>query len=534
MEWKAIKRERERVNSSIWKIADALRGTVDGWDFKQYVLGALFYRFLSENLEERIDLNERNAGNEDFHYRDLDDASVSGEVREELIDENGFCILPSQLFCNVAESAKTNCQDLNLKLKQIFKAITDSTLGRPSEKAFRGLFDDFDVSSNKLGSTLEKKCDALKKLLLGIEGFQLSDVPGSSRDTFGDAYEFLITMYASGAGKSGGEFFTPPEVGKLLAKISLQDPECEDGYKKAVGKVYDPTCGSGGLLLKFAKILGKGNVDHFYGQDVNLTVYNLSRMNMILHGIPFEKFDIVCEDTLLKPAFLPSAPDSVGDRFECIVSNPPYSIKWKGDADPTLINDPRFSKAGKLAPKGKADWAFAEHALYCLQENGCAAIVCFPGIFYRSGAEGQIRKWMSKSNYVDAVIALPDNLFFGTSISTCVLVLRKNKKDDAILFLDASNEFEHEGNKNKLTDAHIGRILASLQKRETEPGKSYLASMEEVASHDWSLAVNFYVQKEDNEEAVNIKELNAKIARTVSKEEAARKDLNELIEGLGF
>ena len=497
-------------------------------------MGALFYRFLSESLEERINSNERNAGNEDFHYRDLDDALVSGEVREELIDENGFCILPSQLFCNVAESAKTNCQDLNLKLKQIFKAITDSTLGRPSEKAFRGLFDDFDVSSNKLGSTLEKKCETLRKLLLGIEGFQLSDVPGSSRDTFGDAYEFLITMYASGAGRSGGEFFTPPEVGKLLAKISLQDPERKDGYKKAVGKVYDPTCGSGGLLLKFAKILGKGNVDHFYGQDVNLTVYNLSRMNMILHGIPFEKFDIVCEDTLLKPAFLPSAPDSVGDRVECIVSNPPYSIKWKGDADPTLINDPRFRKAGKLAPQKKADWAFAEHALYCLQEDGCAAIVCFPGIFYRSGAEGQIRKWMAKSNYVDAVIALPDNLFFGTAISTCILVLRKNKKDSKVLFVDASDEFKHEGNKNKLTDENIGHILALLQKRETKSEKSYLASMKEIEAQNWSFAVNLYVQKGNSKEKVDIRALNQEISQTVKREEKTRGELDELIKGLGF
>ena len=364
----------------------------------------------------------------------------------------------------MAQSAKRNCRDLNIKLERVFRQIIDSTLGRPSEKAFKGLFDDFDVSSNKLGSTLEKKCETLRRLLLGIESFQVSDIPGSSRDTFGDAYEFLITMYASKAGKSGGEFFTPPEVGKLLAKISLQDPARESGYKERVESVYDPTCGSGGLLLKFAKILGAENVDRFYGQDVNLTVYNLSRMNMILHEIPFEKFDIYCEDTLLKPAFLPSSRDSVDDRFECVVSNPPYSISRKCDADPTLINDPRFGKAGKPDPKGKADWAFAQHALYYLKEDGCAAAVCFPGIFYRSGAEGQIRKWMAKSNYVDAVIALPDNLFFGTSISTCILVMRKNKRDNDILFLDASNEFEHEGNKNKLTDAHIERILASLQK----------------------------------------------------------------------
>ena len=498
------------------------------------MLGALFYRFLSESLEDRINSNERAAGNEGFRYRDLEDNRISAEIREGLIEENGFCILPSQLFCNVAEDAKRNCRDLNIKLERVFRQIIDSTVGRPSEKAFKGLFDDFDVSSNKLGSTLEKKCETLRTLLLGIESFQVSDVPGSSRDTFGDAYEFLITMYASKAGKSGGEFFTPPEVGKLLAKISLQDPARESGYKERVESVYDPTCGSGGLLLKFAKILGTENVDRFYGQDVNLTVYNLSRMNMILHEIPFEKFDIYCEDTLLKPAFLPSSQDSVDDRFECVVSNPPYSISWKGDADPTLINDPRFSKAGKLAPKGKADWAFAQHALYYLKEDGCAAVVCFPGIFYRSGAEGQIRKWMAKSNYIDAVIALPDNLFFGTSISTCILVMRKNKRDNDILFLDASNEFEHEGNKNKLTDAHIEHILASLQKRETEPGKSYLASTEEVASRDWSLAVNFYVQKENEAEPVDIEELNAKIARTVAKEESTRKELNELIEGLGF
>ncbi|MBP5785654.1 MAG: type I restriction-modification system subunit M [Aeriscardovia sp.] len=527
-------RERERVNSSIWKIADDLRGTVDGWDFKQYVLGALFYRFLSESLEDRINSNERAAGNEGFRYRDLEDSQVGTEIREGLIEENGFCILPSQLFCNVAEDAKKNCRDLNIKLERVFRQIIDSTVGRPSEKAFKGLFDDFDVSSNKLGSTLEKKCETLRTLLLGIESFQVSDVPGSSRDTFGDAYEFLITMYASKAGKSGGEFFTPPEVGKLLAKIALQDPARESGYKERVGSVYDPTCGSGGLLLKFAKILGAENVDGFYGQDVNLTVYNLSRMNMILHEIPFKKFDIYCEDTLLKPAFLPSSQDSVDDRFECIVSNPPYSISWKGDADPTLINDPRFSRAGKLAPKGKADWSFAEHALYYLKDKGCAAIVCFPGIFYRAGAEGQIRKWMTENNYVDSVISLPENLFFGTSISTCILVLRKNKKDSKVLFVDASDEFKHEGNKNKLTDENIGHILALLQERETKSEKSYLASMKEIETQNWSLAVNLYVQKENGKEEVDIRALNREISQTVEREEKTRAELDELIKGLGF
>lgn len=464
----------------------------------------------------------------------MEDGQVNANVREVLINENGFCILPSQLFCNVAESAKRNCQDLNIKLEQIFKQIIDSTLGQTSEKAFKGLFDDFDVSSNKLGSTLQKKCETFQKLLLGVESFQVSDVPGASRDTFGDAYEFLITMYASGAGKSGGEFFTPPEVGKLLAKISLQDPTCESGYKEKVGSVYDPTCGSGGLLLKFAKILGEENVDRFYGQDVNLTVYNLSRMNMILHEIPFEKFDIYLEDTLLRPAFLPSSPDSIDDRFECIVSNPPYSVKWKGDADPTLINDPRFSKAGKLAPKSKADWAFVEHALYYLGDRGCAAIVCFPGIFYRAGAEGQIRKWMIKSNYVDSVISLPENLFFGTSISTWVLVLRKNKRDAKVLFVDASDEFVHEGNKNKLTNENIGRILALLKERKTKPGKTYLASQEELETQDWSLAANLYVQKEGNEEEIDIEALNREIPQTVQQEEKTRTELDELIKGLGF
>ncbi len=426
--------ERDELHRTIWQIANDLRGSVDGWDFKSYVLGMLFYRFISENLTSFINEGERRAGNPDFDYASISDEEAEFG-RSETVKDKGFYILPSELFENVRRNAK-NDPNLNETLSRVFKNIENSAKGMPSEKNFKGLFDDIDVNSNKLGPTVAKRNEKLVKILDAVGDLQLGDYQDNSIDTFGDAYEYLMTMYASNAGKSGGEFFTPQEVSELLARIAVVG-------KTEVNKVYDPACGSGSLLLKFAKVLGKENVRlGFFGQEINLTTYNLCRINMFLHDIGFEKFNIAHGDTLTDPKHWDDEP------FDAIVSNPPYSIRWEGDSNPLLINDPRFSPAGVLAPKSKADLAFTMHMLSWLSTTGTAAIVEFPGVLYRGGAEQKIRKYLIDNNYVDAVIQLPPDLFFGTTIATCVIVLKKSKKDNATLFIDASAEFVRGGNKN--------------------------------------------------------------------------------------
>ena len=418
--------EREELHRAIWAIADELRGAVDGWDFKNYVLGTMFYRFISEDLTNYINQNEIEAGDTDFDYAKMSDEDAE-EAREGLIEEKGFFMLPSELFCNVCANA-ANDENLNERLERIFNNIEGSAKGSESEADFSGLFDDFDVNSNKLGSTVAKRNERLAKLLNGVKDMNLGDINDHSIDAFGDAYEYLMGMYASGAGKSGGEFFTPPEVSVLLTRLGTVG-------KKEINKAYDPACGSGSLLLKCAELLGREAVrSGFYGQEINITTYNLCRINMFLHKIGFDKFDIACEDTLTNPQHWDEEP------FELIVSNPPYSVKWVGDGDATLINDPRFAPAGVLAPKSKADMAFIMHSLSWLAANGTAAIVCFPGIMYRGGAEQKIRKYLVDNNYVDAVIQLSGGLFFGTSIATCIMVLKKGKRDNKVMFIDASKE----------------------------------------------------------------------------------------------
>ena len=410
--------ERAELHRTIWGIANDLRGSVDGWDFKQYVLGMLFYRYISENLDHYISKGEWEAGKKDSHYSKLPDKEAE-TVKDDIVEERGFFILPSQLFCNVLEKANKDNTDLNEKLEKIFKEIEGSAIGTGSEDNFKGLFDDIDVNSNKLGATVTKRNEMLVKLMNGINSMNLGNVDynDNSIDAFGDAYEYLMGMYASNAGKSGGEYYTPQEVSELLTKITLVG-------KKTVNKVYDPACGSGSLLLKFAKILGSDNVRlGFYGQEINITTYNLCRINMFLHDVSYDKFNIKLGDTLIDPKHWDDEP------FEAIVSNPPYSIKWEGDDNPILINDQRFSPAGVLAPKGKADLAFIMHSLSWLATNGTAAIVCFPGIMYRGGAEQKIRKYLIDNNYIDCIIQLPDNLFFGTSIATCIMVLKKGKAE---------------------------------------------------------------------------------------------------------
>ena len=418
--------EREELHKAIWSIADDLRGSVDGWDFKQYVLGMMFYRYISENLTNYINAGEREAGDTDFDYAKLSDEEAE-PAREGLVQEKGFFILPSELFSNVRARAKDD-ENLNETLERVFNNIENSAKGSESEDDFSGLFDDLDVNSNKLGATVAKRNDKLVKLMNGVGEMKLGNYQDNTIDAFGDAYEFLMSMYASNAGKSGGEFFTPQEVSELLTRLAVVG-------KTEVNKVYDPACGSGSLLLKAAKVLGKDNIRQgFFGQEINLTTYNLCRINMFLHDISFDKFDIANEDTLISPQHWDDEP------FEVIVSNPPYSIKWVGDDDPILINDPRFSPAGVLAPKSKADMAFIMHSLSWLATNGTAAIVCFPGVMYRGGAEKKIRKYLVENNYLDCIIQLPSNLFFGTSIATCIMVMKKSKVDNKVLFIDATKE----------------------------------------------------------------------------------------------
>lgn len=507
--------ERAELHRTIWQIANDLRGSVDGWDFKQYVLGMLFYRFISENLTSYINEDERRSGNKDFDYAKLSNKQAEFG-RADTVKEKGFYILPSELFINVRAKARQDA-NLNETLAKVFRNIERSAKGSESEDDLKGLFDDLDVNSSKLGNTVEKRNQKLVKLLEAIGDLKLGNYYDNTIDAFGDAYEFLMTMYASNAGKSGGEFFTPQEVSELLACLTTVG-------KKEVNKVYDPACGSGSLLLKFAKILGKEHVRvGFFGQEINLTTYNLCRINMFLHDINYNHFDVAHGDTLTDPKHWDDEP------FDAIVSNPPYSIRWEGDANPVLINDPRFSPAGVLAPKSKADLAFTMHMLSWLSTSGTAAIVEFPGVLYRGGAEAKIRKYLVDNNYIDTVIQLPPDLFFGTTIATCIIVLKKSKKDNKVLFIDASEEFVRSGNKNKLDDAHRDKIMDAFTKRSDKAHFVKLVSHKTIAENDYNIAVSTYVAQKDTREVVDIQQLNAKIGRIVARQNELRTAIDEIV-----
>lgn len=510
--------QRAELHKTIWRIANDLRGSVDGWDFKSYVLGMLFYRFISENLTAYISEGERAAGNTSFNYAVLPDEQAEFG-RDVTVQDKGFYILPSELFQNVRKRAARD-ENLNETLAQVFKNIEGSAVGSDSEYDLKGLFDDLDVNSSKLGNTVAKRNEKLVKLLDAIGDLPLGNFEDHSIDLFGDAYEYLMQMYASQAGKSGGEYYTPQEVSELLARITVVG-------KKSVNKVYDPAVGSGSLLLKFDKILGKGNVRQgFYGQEINLTTYNLARINMFLHDVNYEKFNLAHGDTLLDPAHWDDEP------FEAIVSNPPYSIRWEGDANPLLINDPRFAPAGVLAPKSKADLAFTMHILSWLAVNGTAAIVEFPGVLYRGGAEAKIRKYLIDNNYVDAVIQLPPDLFFGTTIATCIIVLKKSKNDNAVLFIDGSKEFVRGGNKNKLTATNQRTILDAFTAREDVEHFAKLVPNEDIAANAYNIAVSSYVEAEDTREIINITELNAEITRIVKRQQELRTSIDAIVADL--
>ena len=507
--------ERAELHRTIWSIANDLRGSVDGWDFKQYVLGMLFYRYISENMTAYINRGEWEAGNKDFDYAKISDIEAE-QAREDLVKTKGFFILPSELFENVRTKAKDD-ENLNETLERIFSNIESSAQGTDSEDDFKGLFDDIDVNSNKLGSSVAKRNEKMVKLLNSIAEMKLGDYRDNTIDAFGDAYEFLMGMYASNAGKSGGEYYTPQEVSELLTRIALVG-------KTEVNKVYDPACGSGSLLLKFAKILGKDKVRlGFYGQEINITTYNLCRINMFLHDIDYDKFDIGLGDTLTDPLHWDDEP------FEAIVSNPPYSINWKGDSDPILINDPRFSPAGVLAPKSKADLAFIMHSLSWLSTNGTAAIVCFPGVMYRGGAERKIRQYLIDNNYVDCVIQLPSNLFYGTSIATCIMILKKSKPENSTLFIDASSEFVKVTNNNKLMQDNMDKIIEAFRTREDIEHFSRLVPNSEIEEQDYNLSVSTYVEQKDTREVIDIAKLNAEIEEIVAREQVLRDEIARII-----
>lgn len=505
--------QRAELQSQIWKIANEVRGSVDGWDFKQYVLGTLFYRFISENFSSYIE-----AGDESVNYAELPDDIITKEIKDDAIKTKGYFIYPSQLFANIAKNANTN-ESLNTDLAAIFSAIESSANGYPSELDIKGLFADFDTTSNRLGNTVKDKNSRLAAVIKGVEGLDFGKFEDNHIDLFGDAYEYLISNYAANAGKSGGEFFTPQSVSKLIARLAIHN-------QATINKIYDPAAGSGSLLLQAKKQFDDHIIeDGFYGQEINHTTYNLARMNMFLHNVNYDKFNIALGNTLLNPRFGDDKP------FDAIVSNPPYSINWLGSDDPTLINDERFAPAGVLAPKSKADFAFVLHTLSYLSSKGRAAIVCFPGIFYRGGAEQKIRKYLIDNNFVETVISLAPNLFYGTSIAVNILVLSKHKSDTKTQFIDASGEdfYKKETNNNILTEEHIEKIMKMFDSKEDIAHISKSVDNDKIAEENYNLSVSSYVEAKDTREVIDINALNAEIKTTVSKIDKLRAEIDKII-----
>ncbi len=504
--------QRAELQRRIWQIANDVRGAVDGWDFKQYVLGALFYRFISENFAAYIE-----GGDDSIDYAELSDSVITPALKDDAVKTKGYFIYPSQLFAKVVANANSN-ESLNTDLAAIFAAIEASANGYPSEQDIKGLFADFDTTSNRLGNTVKDKNTRLAAVLKGVADLDFGSFDASHIDLFGDAYEFLISNYAANAGKSGGEFFTPQNVSKLIAQLAMHK-------QTGVNKIYDPACGSGSLLLQAKRQFDDHLIeDGFYGQEINHTTYNLARMNMFLHNINYDKFNIQLGNTLTEPHFGDEKP------FDAIVSNPPYSVKWIGNDDPTLINDERFAPAGVLAPKSKADFAFVLHALGYLSAKGRAAIVCFPGIFYRGGAEQKIRQYLVDNNYVETVISLAPNLFFGTTIAVNILVLSKHKTDTKTQFIDASGLFDKKTNNNELSDQHIEDIMQAFDSKAEVAHFAQSVSFEAIAANDYNLSVSSYIEAKDEREVVDIAKLNAELKTTVARIDQLRKEIDAIVE----
>ena len=479
--------KQQNLETKLWAVADVLRGTMDANEFKNYILGFIFYKYLSEKIELRL-TNELKQDGLDFEQAYAID-KFKEDLRQEAIENLGYFIEPQDLFSNLVKQASVGDEDLIQNVERAFKKVGDSSIGGESAQDFENLFDDVDLQSSKLGRKVSDKNKLIGQIIKHLSEIDF-ELENDENDILGDAYEYLISQFASDAGKKAGEFYTPQEVSKILAKLVTVG-------KSRLKSVYDPTCGSGSLLLRVSKEV---RVTDFYGQELNQTTYNLARMNMILHDVNFNDFDIRQGDSLEEPLF-------IDERFEAIVANPPFSAKWSSDKK--FLDDERFSAAGKLPPKSKADYAFVEHMIYHLDENGTMAIVLPHGVLFRGAAEGTIRKFLvDERNYLDAVIGLPANLFYGTSIPTCVLVFKKcREENDDILFIDASQEFEKVKNQNKLRKSDIDKIVNTYINREEIDKYSHRASLEEIKENDFNLNIPRYVDTFEEEEPVDLDEV---------------------------
>lgn len=489
------RQQQAELQKKLWSIANDLRGNMDASEFRNYILGLIFYRFLSEKTEEEVEDMLRE---DDISFNEAwKDEELKEALSEELIKRIGYVIEPEFLFSSLVQDIEAGKFDIEDLSKAINK-VEESTLGTKSEDDFVHLFSDMDLTSNRLGNNVANRTKLISKVMMNLDTlpFVHSEM---EIDMLGDAYEYMIGQFAATAGKKAGEFYTPQQVSKILAEIVTTD-------KANLRSVYDPTCGSGSLLLRVGRL---AHVRHYYGQEYNSTTYNLARMNMLLHDVNFKAFSIENGDTLEEPAF-------IGQKFEAIVANPPYSAKWS--ADPSFLEDERFSNYGKLAPKSKADFAFVQHMVHHLDDNGTMAVVLPHGVLFRGAAEGVIRKYlMEEKNYLDAIIGLPANIFFGTSIPTTVLVFKKSRATDDVLFIDASQSFEKGKNQNHLTDEDVRKIVETYRKREEIEKYSHVASMEEIEENEYNLNIPRYVDTFEEEEPIDIKALHEEI-KTINQE----------------
>lgn len=512
--------QKQKLETQLWNIANELRGKMDADEFRDYILGFIFYKYLSE--KQHLYANKLLETEDIKDYSKVKDAEDLEAIKEESLDGLGYYLKPEELFSELSKKGNADIEgESNFileDLQSILNAIEQSTMGTESEDDFNKLFADIDLTSNKLGRSPEARNTLIAKVLSHLDkiDFELGQVES---DVLGDAYEYLISQFASGAGKKAGEFYTPQKVSKILAKLVTLD-------KARIKNAYDPACGSGSLLLRISK---EAEVGEFFGQELNHTTYNLARMNMILHDVHFARFDIKHEDTLEEPQHL-------DQRFEAVVANPPFSAKWKGKNNPLNDTDDRFSQYGALAPTSKADFAFVQHMIHQLAENGTAAIVLPHGVLFRGAAEGKIREYIIKEqNYLDAVIGLPPNLFYGTSIPACILVFKKCRvHDENILFIDASAEFEKQGNQNVLTDAHVTKIMETYQSREEVEKYAYVASLNEVEENDYNLNIPRYVDTFEEEEPVDLKAVAQELRDLETEMADTDKEIAAFCEELGI
>lgn len=506
--------KQQNLETKLWAVADVLRGTMDANEFKNYILGFIFYKYLSEKIELRL-TNELKQDGLTFEQAYVIN-KFKKDLRQEAIENLGYFIEPQDLFSNLVKQASVGDEDLIQNVERAFKKVGDSSIGGESAQDFENLFDDVDLQSSKLGRKVSDKNKLIGQIIKHLSEIDF-ELENDENDILGDAYEYLISQFASDAGKKAGEFYTPQEVSKILAKLVTVG-------KSRLKSVYDPTCGSGSLLLRVSKEV---RVTDFYGQELNQTTYNLARMNMILHDVNFNDFDIRQGDSLEEPLF-------IDERFEAIVANPPFSAKWSSDKK--FLDDERFSAAGKLPPKSKADYAFVEHMIYHLDENGTMAIVLPHGVLFRGAAEGTIRKFLvDERNYLDAVIGLPANLFYGTSIPTCVLVFKKcREENDDILFIDASQEFEKVKNQNKLRKSDIDKIVNTYINREEIDKYSHRASLEEIKENDFNLNIPRYVDTFEEEEPVDLDEVCKELEKISEEMKEVDAEIKKYCDELGI